>query len=288
MVTEAASIADAYRECERITRQQARNFYYGIRLLQPPKRRALSAVYAFARRVDDVGDGELPAEEKLQQLKQARHALQHMSVDSSDPVLAALADASSRFPIPLPAFAELISGCEADVRGQQYDTFAELVGYCRCVAGSIGRLSLGVFAPEDSKTAEPHADSLGVALQLTNILRDVREDQRNGRVYLPRQDLAVFDVELSPSGELITSGDSWERLIRFQAARAECWYEEGFRLLPMLDRRSRACTAAMAGIYHQLLQRIAAKPHAVIQRRAALPGWRKAVVAVRALAGWQP
>ncbi|WP_199740265.1 presqualene diphosphate synthase HpnD [Saccharopolyspora rhizosphaerae] len=287
-MTRPIGIRDAYRECERITREQARNFSYGIRLLPGPKRRALSAVYAFARRVDDIGDGVLPREEKLRELKQCREAVQQASIGSSDPVLAALADAASRMPLPVEAFDELIDGCEADVRGTTYTTFDELLHYCRCVAGSIGRLSLGVFGADDLTTAVVRADALGVALQLTNILRDVREDQLNGRTYLPAADLAHFGIRLEPGNGFVEDTARWNRLVRFQAARAERWYSEGFRLLPMLDRRSRACCASMAGIYHQLLVRIASNPSAAMRERTSLPGWRKAGVAARSLAGMAP
>lgn len=287
-MTEPARIRHAYAECERITREQARNFSYGIRLLPGPKRRALSAVYAFARRVDDIGDGQLPREEKLRELKQSREAIRTATVDSADPVLAALSYAANRLPVPLEAFDELIDGCEADVRGTTCTTFDELLHYCRCVAGSIGRLSLGVFGSSELAVARVRADSLGVALQLTNILRDVREDHDNGRVYLPTDDLEHFGVVLRPGEELVADPHRWSRLVRFQAARAERWYAEGFRLLPMLDRRSRACCASMAGIYHELLVRIASNPTAALDARTSLSGWRKASVAARSLAGLTP
>ncbi|MGW1679937.1 presqualene diphosphate synthase HpnD [Saccharopolyspora sp. NPDC002376] len=287
-MTESARIRDAYLECERITREQARNFSYGIRLLPGPKRRALSAVYAFARRIDDIGDGHLPSEDKLRQLNKAREDVHAASTDSTDLVVVALADAAERLPVPLAAFDELIDGCEADVRGARYRTFDELVHYCRCVAGSIGRLSLGVFGAVDQATAERRADVLGVALQLTNILRDVREDQLEGRVYLPSEDLERFGVRLEPGNGLVEDHQRWSSLIRFQAARAEQWYGEGLLLLPMLDRRSRACCASMAGIYHELLARIAADPGAALNQRTSLSGWRKAGVAARSLAGMAP
>ncbi len=285
---DSARVRDAYQECERITREQARNFSYGIRLLPGPKRRALSAVYAFARRVDDIGDGDLPQEEKLRHLKQARAEVRAADRDAPDPVLVALADAAERLPVPLEAFDELIDGCEADVRGVHYRTFDELLHYCRCVAGSIGRLSLGVFGTDDPDTAGPRADALGVALQLTNILRDVREDLLNGRVYLPAEDLDAFGVRLSADEDLVDTPQAWDRLVRFQADRAERWYVEGLRLLPMLDRRSRACCASMAGIYHHLLHRIAADPRSAMRQRTSLSGWRKAGVAARSLAGMTP
>jgi 15-cis-phytoene synthase len=283
-------LTEAYRECERITWTQARNFAYGIRLLPAAKRRGLAVVYAFARRVDDIGDGTLPAEEKIAALESARRAVADLGLrphpdlgpqgDPDDPVLLALADTGRTFPVPMAAFGELIDGCVADVRGTHYETFEDLLHYCRCVAGSIGRLSLGIFGTShDPEEAERLADSLGVALQLTNILRDIREDHENGRVYLPAEDLAKFDCNLDDPD--VTQ---FTRLVDFEAERARDWYATGLRLLPMLDHRSAACTGAMAGIYRQLLARIAAQPAAVLRGRMSLSAGEKAAVAVKALA----
>jgi phytoene synthase len=293
----AMDVAAAYRHCEEITWSQARNFSYGIRLLPPDKRRALAAVYAFARRIDDIGDGTLPPADKLTALAEARTSITALAggatpagladpSSDADPVLVALADSGQRFPIPLEAFGELIDGCEADVRGTSYDTFDELRNYCRCVAGSIGRLSLGVFGTRDVATAAPLADELGVALQLTNILRDIREDYREGRVYLPAEDFSRFGTALRPNGSGWPAADpKLVKLVVFEAERARDWYSRGLRLMPMLDRRSAACTAAMAGIYFRLLQNIAADPELVLQRRVSLSSGQKAMVAVKSLAG---
>jgi phytoene synthase len=248
-------------------------------------------VYAFARRVDDIGDGTLPAADKLAALADARSAVAALERDGTraaagDPVLVALADAARRHPIPLGAFAELVDGCEADVRGTSYATFGELEHYCRCVAGSIGRLSLGVFGSRDLGTAEPLADALGIALQLTNILRDIREDLINGRVYLPAEDLERFGAVLRPDRADVLAGEpGLEDVVRFEARRAFGWYATGLRLLPLLDRRSAACTGAMSGIYLRLLKQIAAAPAAALRQRQSLPGKEKALVAARALAG---
>ena len=276
------NLTEAYRECERITWSQARNFAYGIRLLPPAKRRGLAVIYAFARRIDDIGDGTMPADRKIADLEQARRAVLNLNGNShDDPVLFALADVKRHFPVPVEAFGELIDGCVADVRGTRYETFEDLHYYCRCVAGSIGRLSLGIFGTShDLDEAARLADSLGVALQLTNILRDIREDHQNGRTYLPAEDLAKFDVDLdAPNPSQFT------RLVEFEAERARDWYATGWRLLPLLDRRSAACTGAMAGIYRQLLEQIAAQPGAVLSSRVSLSTGEKAMVAVRALAG---
>ena len=290
-------LTEAYRECERITWSQARNFAYGIRLLPHEKRRGLAVIYAFARRIDDIGDGtlpgqqaDMPAEQKIADLEAARQAVLNLDgasgADLDDPVLLALADVKRNFPVPMEAFGELIDGCVADVRGTRYETFEDLHHYCRCVAGSIGRLSLGIFGTgpdhtgHDQQEAARLADSLGVALQLTNILRDIREDHENGRVYLPAEDLAKFDIDLDAP-----SVSQFIRLVEFEAERAREWYAAGWQLLPMLDRRSAACTGAMAGIYRRLLERIAAQPAAVLDSRVSLSTGEKAMVAVRALAG---
>jgi phytoene synthase len=320
----------AYRHCEEITWSQARNFAYGIRLLPPAKRQALAAVYAFARRIDDIGDGDLPPPAKLAALADARASVTALSAGHHPPggngslprqnggppgdgaaddlVLVALADAANRFDIPLAAFGELIDGCEADVRGTTYRTFDDLLHYCRCVAGSIGRLSLGVFGTADVATAAPLADALGVALQLTNILRDIREDYLGGRVYLPAEDFERFGCSLG-NGALQpgaaehgvgqhgsgqhgsgqhgpgngADGDKLAALVEFEAERAGAWYAKGLTLIPLLDWRSAASAGAMAGIYHRLLERIAATPGAVLERRMSLSPQEKALVAARSL-----
>jgi phytoene synthase len=282
--------AAAYRHCEEITWSQARNFSYGIRLLPPPKRQALAAVYAFARRIDDIGDGGLPGPDKLAALARARASVTALRSGAGpasgngagpDLVLIALADAAGRFDIPLAAFGELIDGCEADVRGTSYRTFEDLLHYCRCVAGSIGRLSLGVFGTSDVATAAPLADALGVALQLTNILRDIREDYQDGRVYLPAEDFERFGCTL-PGGP--ADRGKLAELVEFEAQRATSWYTRGLALMPLLDWRSAASAGAMAGIYFRLLQRIAAAPQAVLDRRVSLSASEKAMVAARSLA----
>jgi phytoene synthase len=289
----SSTVQQAYEACQTITREQARNFHYGIRLLPATRRAALSAVYALARRIDDVGDGDLPAEEKLARLAEIRAAVHELAArgDSSDPVLMALADTARRFPLPLVAFDELIDGVAMDVEmdehGRRYKTFEELVVYCRCVAGSIGRLCLAIFASRADPGAPAYADSLGIALQQTNVLRDIREDLMHGRVYLPQQDLERFGVELrlDAGGELVDADGALRALIRFACGRARGWYDEGLRLVPLLDRRSAACCLAMSGIYARLTERIAAEPSAVFDRRLSLSGREKAMVAAGALLG---
>ncbi|MZE44923.1 presqualene diphosphate synthase HpnD [Streptomyces sp. SID5477] len=289
-----APVLAAYSYCEAVTGQQARNFAYGIRLLPTPKRRAMSALYAFSRRVDDIGDGALPDEVKAARLEETRAVLARIQdggvdEDDTDPVAVALAHAARRFPIPLGGLDELIDGVQMDLRGETYETWDDLKVYCRCVAGAIGRLSLGVFGTEPgargAERAPEYADTLGLALQLTNILRDVREDAEGGRTYLPADDLAKFGCAAGFNGPTPPEGSDFTGLVHFEVRRARALFAEGYRLLPMLDRRSGACVAAMAGIYRRLLDRIERDPEAVLRGRVSLPGHEKAYVAVRSLSG---
>jgi phytoene synthase len=287
--------AAAYRHCEAVTNREARNFSYGIRLLPPSKRAALSAIYAFSRRVDDVADGPLAQHEKMAKLALVREDLDGLGRPTGDAVLVALADTVSRYEVPRLALRELVDGVEMDVVGTRYATFEELLVYCRRVAGAVGRLSLAVFGASDPNAAKPRADALGVALQLTNILRDVREDAEMGRVYLPADDLERFGWHGAVDGQgwsdVVSDGPvdgDLSGLVRFEVGRANQWFAQGLELLPLLDRRSRACTAAMAGIYHRLLGRIARHPEAVSAGRVSLPPWEKAWVACSSLAGVSP
>jgi phytoene synthase len=273
------NVDEAYTQCAAITNAQAKNFSYGIRLLPPPKRAALSAVYALARRIDDIGDGDLPTGEKLTALAQVRADLDARPGAGGDAVLVAIDDAARRYGLPMDEFGLLIEGCEMDVNGTTYATFDDLVGYCRRVAGSIGRLSLAVFGTAYPESAESRAEALGVALQVTNILRDVVEDGAMGRVYLPQDDAKRFGCEPDLSGP----PDSVAALVGFETRRAREWFGRGLELLPLLDRRSRACVAAMAGIYRRLLGRIERDPAAVLRGRLSVPAPEKVWVAARAV-----
>jgi phytoene synthase len=288
-MTVAAVEADrAYRQCEEITRKAAANFYYGIRLLSREKRQAMSAVYAFARRIDDIGDESGAPADKLEALESERQKLVAVAATANgegplrvelidDPVMVAITAAAHRYNLPLDALGLLIEGVEADVREARYETFEELVGYCRAVAGTIGRLCLAIFS--DGKAAEHAwlADDLGVAMQLTNILRDVREDWSNGRIYLPAEDFRRFGCA--------TPADISVEMVRFEAARAREWFDRGLGLLDVLDSRSASCVLAMTGIYRRILDRIEANPEEILQHRISLPTWEKAWLAARSLAG---
>jgi len=305
---------EAYLRCEAITRRNAANFYYGIRLLSPERRRAMCAVYAFARRVDDIGDGSLAPPRKLELLDEqaaALHARARVSsANEDDPMVVALADAYDRFDVPADAMPELIEGVRMDVEGVSYETFGELVLYCRRVAGAIGRSCFAIFAlrdPDAAKRADAYrlADDLGVAFQLTNILRDIREDAHAGRVYLPSEDLRRFGLiaggeereAAATLARLTAAGGPNGRngyaaevgqlaaLVRFQAARAREWFDRGVALASLLDRRSAGCLLAMAGIYSRLLDRIESEPDRALRERVSLPVHEKALVAARGMLG---
>ena len=288
----------AYRECERITWSQARNFAYGIRLLPPDKRRALAAVYAFARRIDDIGDEGDDRDRQLQALREQRAMVARLDLDDDsfdDPVRVALAHARRYYGLPLDALELLIEGVELDVVGAEYETFDQLVGYCRRVAGTIGRLCVAIFTDGRATAADTRlADDLGVAMQLTNILRDVREDAMLGRTYLPAEDLRRFGCEDlarlaaatgNGAGSLNGSATGAIDLIRFEAGRAMEWFDRGMRLTESLDRRSASCVQAMTGIYGTILQRIVDDPVQVLRHRVSLTGWEKGLVAARSLVG---
>ena len=301
MTVPALEIAHCYRRCEQITRHEAANFYYGIRLLPRSRRDAMCAVYAFARRIDDIGDDGHDHDAQLQALREQRAMVARLDDDDSsiaDPVRVALAHARRVYSLPLDALELLIEGVELDVIGtNEYETFEQLVSYCRRVAGTIGRLCVAIFT--DGRATERDsrlADDLGVAMQLTNILRDVREDSIVlGRTYLPAEDLRRFGCEdlasavaaatSSGSGSLNGSAAGAVDLIRFEADRVAEWFTRGMQLTASLDRRSAACLEAMTGIYRTILERIVADPAQVLSHRVSLTPWEKGLVAARSLIG---
>jgi 15-cis-phytoene synthase len=242
------SVDAAYAEVERLTRREARNFAYGIRVLPKDQRRAISAIYAFARRVDDIADGSLPVEQKRDRLQALRGALDSAPEDA---MLVALADARTRYGIPDGALHDLVDGGLQDTEQARYADFAELDGYCRRVAGAVGVACVAVYGSDDVERAA----TLGVALQLINIIRDVREDWELGRVYLPQDELAAYGVT---EDEIAAgrSGPEWRALMAFQASRARAHLEEGLGLLETLDARCSACVSTFAELYRATLDRI--------------------------------
>lgn len=258
----------AYAEVQRVTRKRARNFAYGIMVLPREKRRAIAAIYAFARRVDDVADGELPVAEKRLYLEDLHAALD--APPNGDAMLVALADARERFPIPASALHALVDGGLQDLEQTRYATFDDLRGYCRKVAGAVGLACVGVYGSDDVTRAE----TVGVALQLINIMRDVREDWELGRVYLPQDELESFGVsEADIADGRVT--DAWRALMSFHAGRARTYLHDGLGLLSSLDSRSALCVSTFAGLYRATLERIEASGFDVFDEPPQLSAFTK-------------
>jgi phytoene synthase len=264
------SVQEAYAEVGRITRREAKNFAYGIMVLPRAKRQAIAAIYAFARRVDDIADGELPPEEKRAVLEGIRAALDG---DSADTVFVALRDARERFDVPREPLEALIDGGLQDIEQSTYADFAELRGYCEKVAGAVGLACVPVYGSADTE----HAMTLGIALQLINIIRDVEEDRQLGRVYLPQDELTAFGIE-----ELALS-PQFRELMAFEAERARAYLAEGLRLLDSLDRRSALCVRTFAELYRETLDRIEAGGFDVFGEKTRLSAPRKLAVVARGL-----
>ncbi|MFL5944880.1 MAG: phytoene/squalene synthase family protein [Gaiellaceae bacterium] len=242
----------AYAEVERITRTRARNFAYGIMVLPREKRRAIAAIYAFARRVDDIADGELDSADKRTQLEALHAAL--YAPPGDDAMLVALDDARTHFAIPTHALHALVDGGLQDLDQSRYADFDELRAYCTKVAGAVGVSCVAVYGSDDVERAE----TLGIALQLINIIRDVREDWELGRVYLPQDELSSFGVSEADIADGNVSG-AWHALMTFQAERARTYLQDGLGLLRSLDSRSSLCVSTFAGLYRATLERIEAR-----------------------------
>ena len=269
----------AYAETDRITRQTARNFAWGIRVLPGPKRRAIAALYAFARRVDDLADQRRPARAELESWRRSVEALP--TSQDGDPILVALADAMSRYPIPQEALVDLVDGALMDCDRNRYESWDELRGYCRRVAGAVGVACAAVYEPSSWEAARPRAQTLGLALQQINIMRDVAEDWTLGRVYIPQNELSRFGV----SEEEIACGrpgPGWRSLMEHQAVRADALMRKGLELLPLLDRRSSLCVRSFAGIYRGLLLQMRSRGYDVFSEPPHLSAVEKmkAVVAL--------
>jgi 15-cis-phytoene synthase len=264
-------VLQAYDYCRDLTKREAKNWYYGFISLPPEKRRAIYAAYAFSRECDDDSDTDGSIESKRAAIARTRVRLeQAYSGDTDDPILLALGDAARRYDIPRAYFDDLIAGVEMDLDVNRYATFEDLRLYCYRVASVVGLICLQIFGYRDSRAPRFGAD-LGLALQLTNILRDVKEDAERGRIYIPQDELRRFSYS---EEELLASvyNDAFRRLMAFQAERAWSYHGSGRQLLPLLDVRARACTATMQGIYREVLQRIEATDYAVFDGRVSLSG----------------
>lgn len=265
------TVEQAYADVQRVTRARAKNFAYGIMVLPREKRRAIAAIYAFAREVDDVADGALPAAEKRVRLEALRAALDDPPPDSMH---VALTDARARFAIPRSALEALVDGGLQDLEQSEYETFDELRGYCEKVAGAVGVACVAVYGSDDTERAM----TLGITLQLINIMRDVAEDAELGRVYLPQDELERFGVR-----ELDHVTPAWQELMAFQAARARSHLAEGLHLLDSLDRRSALCVSTFAGLYRGQLDRMEANGYDVFGASCRLSAPAKLAVVARGL-----
>jgi 15-cis-phytoene synthase len=267
--------------CAQKVAQSGSSFYYSFRLLPPPRRTAISALYAYCREVDDAVD-EVPdpgvARVKLAWWRTEVDAI--FTGTPQHPVALALAKAVERYGLAQSNLLTVIDGMQMDLEKARYVDFAELETYCDRVAGVVGLMSASIFGYEDASTLV-YARKLGIAFQLTNIIRDVGEDARRGRIYLPQDELARFGV--APSDVLRAhSSPAFVELMRFQTERARAWYDSALAALPARDRRAQRAGLAMAAIYRTLLDEIARDGYQVLDRRIALTPLRKLWIATRA------
>ncbi len=276
-------LQSAYHYCQSLAKREAKNFYYGFMLLPDSQRRAIYAAYAFARQCDDIVDEGLPAGEAAPRLAAYRAALDRCLVGAPEgPVFIALRHAIDEYSIPHEYFYNLIEGVEMDLTKCRYEDCAALQRYCYLVASVVGLISIEIFGYRGGDKARAYAGDLGIALQLTNILRDIQEDAERGRIYLPQDELQTFGYS---EAELMErrAGPAFRRLIAFQAGRARDYYARGRRLLPYLPHRARACVGVMAGIYSTILDDIERDPGVVFRRRVSLSTGQKLALAGREL-----
>ena len=269
----------AYEECRLITRREAKNFYYAFLTLPARRRRAIYVAYSFCRYCDDSVDAERSDAEKLRMLAELRDKLNRCYQGQADePLFLGLADVSRQYDIPQEYFREVLAGVESDLVKNRYQNFEELSRYCYQVASVVGLICLQIFGYKDAR-ARQYAIDLGLAMQLTNIARDVKEDLSFDRIYLPQDELARFGYS---EEELLagTCNDAFVNLMRFQARRARDYFRSGFQLLPYLSPRSRACPAALGLIYSKVLDRIEDANYNVLDRRVSLSTAEKLQVMV--------
>jgi phytoene synthase len=260
--------------CRHIARSAAKNFYYGFLVLPAPKRDAICAVYAFMRRADDISDDPgLSLEQRRRKLAEWLNALQQVfdGVKTDDPVLLALADSQKRYNIPGELLAKLVEGTVMDVAGRgplQYETFDQLYDYCYHVASVVGLVCIRIFGYR-AAAAEPLAERTGVAFQLTNIIRDVKEDAQLGRVYIPREDLTRFGIDphVPANGSAATA---FKPVLAFEADRAREYYRSAQELLPLIEEDSQPALWTLVEIYRRLLERIAQRDYDVFSQRVSL------------------
>jgi phytoene synthase len=269
---------DPHEYCQQKAAASGSSFYYSFLFLPEERRRAITALYAFCREVDDVVDDcsdRATAQATLAWWRQELAAAFHGT--PQHPVARALAEIAPRFNLAEARVAEIIDGMQMDLEHDRYPSFEALRLYCHRVAGAVGLLSAEIFGYQDSRTLEYAAD-LGLAFQLTNIIRDVGEDARRGRIYLPLDEVERFGVTAADiTGSRET--ENFRRLMEFQIERALGYYGEAFRKLPAIDRRAQRAGIVMAGIYQALLEEIQGDGCRVLTRRTSLTPIRKLWIA---------
>lgn len=274
------SLEEAYEACAKITRESSTNFYYAFLTLPEQKRRAIYATYAFCRLCDDIVDDPDRPDDPSLELATVRAKLGEAYEGSeSGAIWTALADSQKRFGIGQSHYAAVIEGCEMDLTKSRYQTFEELAEYCKKVASAVGLVCIEVCGYEDQDAVQ-HAIDLGIAMQLTNVIRDVAEDAGNGRIYLPLEEIRRFGYS---EQELIEGSvnENFRQLIKFQVDRAREYFERGNRLFPLLDRRSRACPQAMAEVYMSILDKIEDANFDVMSSKVSLSKRVKLTLAAR-------
>ncbi|MCI0342847.1 MAG: phytoene/squalene synthase family protein [Planctomycetales bacterium] len=288
MSADGAALEAAYRHCEEVTRRSGTNFAWAFALLPAGTRRAIRVAYAFNRALDDAVDGPAAPDEKRARLARLRAGLDRCyDGGASDPLFLPLGDVAHRHRVPRRLFDEMIAGAEMDLDRRRYGTFDELRVYCEKVAAAPGLLCLRLFGCEDP-AAEPPAVALGIAMQLTNILRDVREDLGRDRVYLPLEDLARFGAREEDLRQGVLD-DRLRALLQFEAARAEEQFERSRPLGRFLSRRSRVCPAVLRSGYRAILREIARRGYDVFRERVTLSRLAKARAAATGwLRSWAP
>lgn len=276
-------LAASYRRAEAVARSRARNFYYSFVALPPEKRRALCAVYAFMRYCDDISDGAAALDDKRKMLALWRSQLSAVARGEFDgsPILPAFHDTVERFAIPAEYFHYVIDGAEMDLTIDHYETFDDLYRYCFNVASAVGLVCLQIFGYEDDR-ARNHAECCGIAFQLTNILRDVKEDATMGRVYLPAEDLERFGYSADDLRRGVFD-DRFRSLMAHEADRAGHYYAQARGLLPLVEAPSRPALWAMIEIYERLLKKIVRRRFDVFGEGIHLSSPEKAAIALRAL-----
>lgn len=276
----------SYAYCSQVARTEARNFYYSFTVLSPEKKAAMCAVYAFMRHSDDVSDEDAPDGGRGARMTAWRAALDRALRGDygDDQILPAFHDTVRRYGIPEHLFHDLIDGVEMDLTRDRYETFEDLKRYCYLVAGVVGLVCLYVWGFDGGETAYPPAEACGLAFQLTNILRDVKEDAERGRIYLPMEDLRRFGCTEEEVLQSIFT-ERFRELMRFEAARARECYERALPLLEMIHPEGRPTFVIMFRIYRGLLDRIEERGYDVFSMRARLSTPRKIGIVARAWLG---